>query len=99
MKYNRYYMNKFNIRNRFNILDDRERLEALKGTKSEITESVLYLENEICNRYNIDRKTARKYIGECLHWTTVIDEICKSINYFIDEQVTTEDMKKYEFDE
>ena len=65
-------------------LDYPKRFEVMRGSKAEVDEAVQFLEDEIIDRYNTNRKTARKLLGEILGWSCVLDEICDNINYAID---------------
>ena len=52
-----------------------------KGTTAEINDTIEFYLNEIMNEYNVDRKTAKKYLLEAFSRNIVVAEVKSMCDY------------------
>lgn len=57
-----------------------------KGTTAEINDLVEYYIDKIMNNYNVDNKTAKKYLCESLSRNVVVAEVEKMLDYLVEER-------------
>lgn len=57
-----------------------------KGTKAEINDLVEYYIDKIMNDYDVDNKTAKKYLCEAFSRNVVVAEIEKMLDYLVEER-------------
>ena len=55
--------------------------EEWKGTNEEIKDTVEFYLNEIMNEFDVDRKTAKKYLSEALSRNNIVSTIKDMCEY------------------
>jgi translation initiation factor 2 beta subunit (eIF-2beta)/eIF-5 len=52
-----------------------------KGTNEEVKDTVDFYLNEIMNEFDVDRKTAKKYLSEALSRNNIVSTVKEMCNY------------------